>query len=73
MSAYRGRRPAANGAQRNHTESPTHAFVGRTFSHTAPYAPFSLPSVAHAEDAAFFQSPQAGPAVLNRAKEDEAG
>ncbi len=38
-----------------------------------PNMPQALPSAAHAEDAAFFQSPQAGPAVLNRAKEDEAG
>ena len=73
MSAYRGRRPAANAAQRNHTESPTHAFVGGTFCMLHPNMPQALPSAAHAEDAAFFQSPQAGPAVLNRAKEDEAG
>ena len=38
-----------------------------------PNMPQALPSVAHAEDAAFFQSPQAGSAVLYRAKEDEAG
>ena len=38
-----------------------------------PNMPQALPSVALAEDAAFFRSPQAGPAVLYRAKEDEAG